>query len=265
MSPLHAIGAGHASTRIGPATVPAGVPAEPIASVILAYETRTLQRGFPTQAEITEAMRQAINNPTVPLVRDVLVRPGRGWWGPLPRVTRESSLGSNTTRVAWVFGWDTAPVNRASSDRMLREQVEIALGRIPGTTWRVESVPYVSSIHGERAWWNSGEAARTTTANLFPSALDVLVGRDNPVGPSSGGRPPTAAEVAGTELRQAVTQVRQDARTAGSEAARGAAESLWPVAAGIVVAGTIGGAAVVYVARTAGNRPVRANPRRRRR
>lgn len=162
-------------------------------ALVVAEETSALITSAPTAAAIASALRAARMGP----------RPEDGdWIGPAPRVTRVAELGAVRgfkTRFAWLYGWpaggpwDERPA-LAELRRLLAERVASKLAELGGD-WRApEALAYSARLNGSVVWWITGGAARTRTANEFPTGAARLDPVENPDGPDAGRHPSTVGE-----------------------------------------------------------------------
>lgn len=162
-------------------------------ALVVTEETSALITSAPAAAAIASALRAARMGP----------RPDDGdWIGPAPRVTRVAELGAVRgfrTRVAWLYGWpaggpwDERPA-LAELRRLLAERVASKLGELSGT-WRApEAVAYSAALNGPVRWWETGAAARTRTAQEFPTGAGRLDPVETPDGPDAGRHPSTVGE-----------------------------------------------------------------------
>lgn len=163
-------------------------------ALLVTEELSALVTSAPTAEGIASALRAARMGPRVE---------DGDWIGPAPRVTRVAELGAVRgfrTRVTWLYGWpaggpwDERPA-LAELRRLLAERVAGKLAEELGGDWRApEAVVWSATLNGSVEWWKSGNAARTRTANEFPTGAGRFDPVENPTGPDAGRHPSTVGE-----------------------------------------------------------------------
>lgn len=156
-----------------------------MALLVVLAETETITRGgAPAANVIARAFRAAAPETS-----------SFGWSGTAPRITRtaEIALRGFKTRAAWIGQWPKETTNfrppMAALVTAMRENVARELGAAAGGTWTVTTSTFNEAVNGPLAWWRSGEASRTRTADTQPTITtqawrDIVGGGENPVGPN---------------------------------------------------------------------------------
>jgi hypothetical protein len=164
-----------------------------VGTIFQGKENSMLEAAAPSSAIIGQALRDAGTLP-------IAARYGFGWQGPQPRVTRRAIPPTFETRFAWLWLWhDDAEAARRMADLVpvLEYEIRHRLPEVTGSTdWtEITSTPYAPSLHGSLAWWTSGEAAATPSADMFPTGIDrFTIQPDSPDRPNP--TPPPGAMAA---------------------------------------------------------------------
>lgn len=107
-------------------------------------------------------------------------------------VTQQRDAGTVYTTVAAVI--DADPTTDAAKAK--RELLAGFRREFPSAQgwYDLEVVDYVPSLHGQRAFWSTGEAQGTRTRDHLPSLVaDVVQPDENPIGPNQPGTPEVLA------------------------------------------------------------------------
>ncbi len=170
--------------------------------VVEAREYSLLQQNAPRYGAIAAAMATAPRNAMGLNTR------GR-WVGPAPRVTRRIGvaggvIGGGETDIAWVYQYPDEDAGQPNLAANLQRAVSVALETaLPGPTpiadyfgrttdrsrrFTVTVTPFNPQIHGRYDWWANGTAARTQTADQFPSIIGSASNPDeHPTAPTVPG------------------------------------------------------------------------------
>lgn len=129
----------------------------------------------PTYEEIAGAFRDANDPPAIQFI------------GPGPRVTRVWNLLRGTiTRAAQPVKIDDPSLSEDEARQIVAQRLLARLEAIQlGRSWNTPQVaPYVPAISGPLAFWQGGDAIRSTTMNDAPSVFSTTPS-ENPVGPNN--------------------------------------------------------------------------------
>lgn len=119
--------------------------------------------------------------------------------GPSPRITRTGTdlgllLGPfgaldtiPTIHIAWPFTLPDDSTDPATVAQTVVPAMSNALNGLSSLNghWTATVVPYDPSLNGDLSWWQSGQAALTTSRDEAPTAGGPNTASESPVGPTS--------------------------------------------------------------------------------